>query len=54
MLEVNGIKNKQEIWGHSPRESENEEAAESLLKRRRAWVLGEETAVRPSDSLPEE
>lgn len=31
MLEVNGIKNKQEIWGHSPRESENKEAAESLL-----------------------
>lgn len=31
MLEVNGFKNKQEIWGHSPRESENKEAAESLL-----------------------
>ena len=31
MLEVNGVKNKQEIWGHGPHERESEEATESLL-----------------------
>ena len=39
MLEVNGIKNKQEIWRHSPCESENKEAGESLLN------IEEETRV---------